>query len=72
MNAAVNTIVFPIEKVKALRAYYRQCSAGMKGRAEWNDYETAAKLCEQLLTLMVGTEAPASKAKKKGEGAGNA
>ena len=65
MNATDTNIVFPIEKVKALRAYYRQCSAGMKGRAEWNDYETAAKLCDQVLGLMAGDETPARKGAKK-------
>ena len=71
MNATPN-IAFPIEKVRALRAYYRQCSAGMKGRAEWNDYETAAKLCDQLATLMATDETPAKRAKKKPEVTGNA
>lgn len=43
-----------------------------EGRAEWNDYETAAKLCDQLLTVMAGEETPARKAKKKQEVTANA
>ena len=55
---------FSTEKVKALRAYYKQCSAGMKGSAEWHDYDTAAKLCEQILALMPQNQ-PAAKPERK-------
>jgi len=61
------TILFSREKVKALKAYYKQCSAGMKGRAEWHDYDTAAKLCDQLLGLMSQEERPARTGRKKAE-----
>ena len=66
------TTLFSLEKVKALKAYFKQCSAGMKGRAEWHDYDTAAKLCDQLLAHMSQQETPAKPGRKKAEVAANA
>jgi len=57
--------VFSLAKVKALRAYYKQCSTGMKGSAEWHDYDTAMRLCDQLLALMSQNEPAAGAGKKK-------
>ena len=65
---------FPIEKVRALRAYYKQCATGMKGRPEYADYDNAAKLCEQLASAMesAAPAEPTTPRKKKQEGATNA
>jgi len=59
--------LFSLQKVRALKAYYKQCSAGMKGRAEWHDYDTAAKLCDQLVGLMSQEEQSAKPGRKKAE-----
>lgn len=59
---------FPLEKVKALKAYYKQCAAGLKGRPERSDYENAALLCEQLAAVME-TERAAKPVRKKEPGA---
>ena len=65
---------FPIEKVRALRAYCKQCASGMKGRPEHADYDNAAKLCEQLVAVMESATPaePTTPRKKKQEGASNA
>ena len=55
---------FPIEKIKALKLYYKQCAVGLKGRPERGDYENAALLCDQLLALMEAGDAKPARQKK--------
>jgi len=43
---------FSFEKVKALRAYFQRMRNGSRGTPECADYDTALKLCEQLIAIM--------------------
>jgi len=71
-NANGNEL-FSLEKVRALKGYFTQCRAGLKGRPEWNDYDTAAKVCDQLAAMMTPDEpTPVKPARGKPEGAANA
>jgi len=49
---ANNTEHFSLEKVKALRAYFLRLRNSSRGKPECADYDTALKLCEQLIALM--------------------
>ena len=49
---ANNTEHFSFEKVKALRAYFLRLRNSSRGKPEYADFETALKLCEQLIALM--------------------
>jgi hypothetical protein len=63
-------MLFSLERVKALKAYFITCRAGLKGKPEWNDYDTAAKLCDQLVALIGESETPtgSNPGRKKAEG----
>ncbi len=64
-----NDELFSLEKVKALKGYFTQCRAGLKGRPEWNDYDNAAKVCDQLAAIMQQDETPRKPGRKNPEGA---
>ena len=49
---ANNTEHFSLEKVKALRAYFLRLRNSSRGKPEYADFETALKLCEQMIPLM--------------------
>ena len=49
---ATNTEHFSLEKVKALRAYFLRLRNSSRGKPEYADFETALKLCEQVVGLM--------------------
>ncbi len=51
---ANNTEHFSLEKVKALRAYFLRLRNSSRGKPEYADFETALKLCEQLVARMQG------------------
>jgi hypothetical protein len=51
---------FPLEKVKALRAYFLRLRNAGRGKPEYADLDTALKLCEQLISQM---QKPATGAK---------
>jgi hypothetical protein len=57
--------LFSLEKVKALKAYFTQCRAGLKGRPEWDDYDIAAKICDQLAARMQDGAAHGKPARKQ-------
>ena len=46
---------FSFKKVKALFAYFHRMRNGSRGTPECADYDTALKLCEQLIALMSAT-----------------
>jgi hypothetical protein len=43
---------FSFAKVKALRSYFQRLRNSSRGTPECADYDTALKLCEQLIALM--------------------
>jgi hypothetical protein len=48
----INAMHFTVEQVKAWRAFYDESRRSAKGKPEYGNYDTALKLCEQLLALM--------------------
>jgi hypothetical protein len=58
---------FSLDKVKAFKAYFTHCRTSARGKPEFNDLDTAVKLCEQLAALMSEGQAAPKPVRKKPE-----
>jgi hypothetical protein len=49
---ATNKMTYTLEKVQALRSYFLKLRNSSRSKPEYDDIDTAVKLCEQLIAVM--------------------